>query len=585
VAGVSPTNITDCCKPFKIQTPHSPSVNYFYSTTQPFDPFLRVSRKIKPLMKKLVIIPFLLLTFGAAKAQNCYASFNYTQNGSVVSFLNQSSPVDSFTTFLWTFGDGDTSFLSNPVHSYNSTGMHLVCLTMETSTGCTATYCDSVFTDTIGTATCYAAFSYSQDGPEFQFQNNSISQSAAVYEWNFGDGSTSSAYEPNHNYSQAGYYIVCLTVTADDGCTNSSCTYVQVIDTSCSIFLLYYMNGTDVQFYAGNPGNGNGSYSWDFGDGQTSTQMSPFHSYDTPGYYYVCVQYNDSNCYAIDCDSFYVGSADSCAAGFYAWQTNADVQFTPYYYDPLKSYLWSFGDGTYSNEGYASHTYSEDGIYEVCLTVTGGGCNSTTCQSLYFTNDSLNNNNGACEADFQISGIDTASSTIWITDYSTGANTYLWDFGDGTTSTVQYPSHTYSQNGTYEVCLTIICDSNESSFHCEWIGIMDSLVSGDNEIRSGFTMNVIPGSITSVTPVNPSAAIAAFPNPTSGNMQLQLPADVHGSGILSLYDAPGRLALSQEIVVYGKELISIDLHGLAEGFYLLQLRINDQLFTTRLIKQ
>lgn len=537
-------------------------------------------------MKKLAVIPLLLLTFQAVKAQNCYAAFNFIQNGSTVSFNNQSAPIDSFTTFVWTFGDGDTAFSFNPTHTYNSTGMHLVCLQMETASGCTAIYCDSVFTDTSNTSNCLAAFTYTQDGLSFQFNNDSYASGQATYLWNFGDGNSSDTYSPNYIYSQAGYYLVCLTVNTDNGCTNTYCQYIQVTDTNCMVTMNYYAMGNDIQFYAGNANNGNGTYLWDFGDGTTADEMNPFHTYANPGFYFVCVQYTDSNCTAIDCDSFYVNNGDSCSADFFTWQSNGTVQFSPFFYDPVNAYLWNFGDGTWSNNAYSSHVYDQEGVYEVCLTVTGGGCTGTSCQSIYYMNDTMNNNSGICNADFQISAVDSSYSTIWITDLSTGANTYLWDFGDGTTSSVQYPSHTYSEDGLYEVCLTILCDSNQVSFHCEWIGIMDSLVSGDDsEIRSGFTLNVIPEVVSSIVPVAPAVTFSVYPNPTSGIIQFQLPASAPGEGLLQIRNMVGQVVKAHTIRLNGNETIQADLQDLQDGMYLIQLLVNEQAFTSLVMRQ
>jgi hypothetical protein len=117
------------------------------------------------------------------------------------------------------------------------------------------------------------------------------------------------------------------------------------------------------------------------------------------------------------------------------------------------TFAWDFGDGSTSTSSNPSHTYAAEGTYYVCLTVTdtvGGGCTSTNCDSVHVFTPAPH-----CNAHF-FNLRDTITNGI---RYFSGNNsqgaTYAWDFGDGSTSSNEDPSHVYANAGTYYVCLTV----------------------------------------------------------------------------------------------------------------------------------
>jgi hypothetical protein len=118
---------------------------------------------------------------------------------------------------------------------------------------------------------------------------------------------------------------------------------------------------------------------------------------------------------------------------------------------------WNFGDGVTSEESNPEHTYQYSGYFQVCLTISSedslSGCYDVTCQTI------LAGDTSACKANF-ISVLDSNDITPYFYrfyDLSTGnINSWLWDFGDGTSSTEQNPAHQYDQGGTFEVCLTVM---------------------------------------------------------------------------------------------------------------------------------
>ncbi|MBK9730972.1 MAG: PKD domain-containing protein [Chitinophagaceae bacterium] len=537
-------------------------------------------------MKTFTIIPLLLALLVSSQAQVCYVDFAFSQNASNVYFANLSEPIDSTTSFVWSFGDGTSSTDINAEHYYSSQGIYEVCLFMQNANGCADQHCDTLYVDSTNTVSCFAGFNYTEDGLQLTFSNSSIPGAGQIAcSWNFGDGSTSTAFEPVHEYSQAGMYLVCLQISSLLGCSDTYCEFVTVTNPGCSASFTFQAAGSEVQFYASNGSGGTGTYSWNFGDGETSSQVNPLHNYAAAGLYNVCLQYTDSNCSATACDSFYVNSGDSCYADFYAYQSYASVIFMSYNYDPSKTYFWDFGDGTYASDASVSHQFQDEGIYTVCLVVSDSSCMATSCQSIYYSPDSISNNGGSCEAAFEVAAIDTANSTVWLTEMSTGANSYLWSFGDGTSSTVQYPSHTYAQNGSYQVCLSIECDSNNTSSYCQWIGLMDSLVNGGVDItRSGFVLNVKPQVISAISPIE-TQKLTVFPNPVNDALQFTFPASINGIANLRILNRVGQLVDQKNIAVNAGGFNTVDLRHLNSGMYLLQLVSDGKIFTGSFVKQ
>ena len=130
------------------------------------------------------------------------------------------------------------------------------------------------------------------------------------------------------------------------------------------------------------------------------------------------------------------------------------VQFTNDITGPVTEYTWSFGDGTTSNQPNPAHVYTSMGTYDVSLLVTGPGGSDTKVKANYIT---VNAPLPPLVAKFTAAPLlGYAPLEVQFSNQSTGPwQTVLWDFGDGNTSTVSNPLHTYQEPGYYSVSLTI----------------------------------------------------------------------------------------------------------------------------------
>lgn len=152
-------------------------------------------------------------------------------------------------TFYWSFGDGTNDTTTHPFanHNYGTNGMYYACLTMVTFDSCVATFCDSVLIGPPANPTCQAGFWASPSpnmggqGNHTHFNNMSSSNDhIAAWHWDFGDGDTSIAHSPIHNYSAPGSYVVCLTMTTVNGCVDTHCDTVTIHPPSVNLWVNHH---------------------------------------------------------------------------------------------------------------------------------------------------------------------------------------------------------------------------------------------------------------------------------------------------------------------------------------------------------
>ena len=401
-------------------------------------------------------------------------SANRTSGKVPLSVQFTDSSQNNVTSWSWQFGDGGTSTKQNPVHTYTAPGTYTVNLTVMNNCG-SGTASKPMYITAEPCPLPVADFSANRTSGKVplsvQFTDSS-QNNVTSWSWQFGDGTTSIEQNPVHTYTVAGDYTVTLTVTNECGCDSASKQEFITAEPCPPPVADFSANRTSgkaplsVQFTDLST-NDPDTWLWQFGDGDTSTEQDPVHTYTTPGTYTVNLTVtNECGCDSASKQEFI--SAEPCpppVADFSANRTSGkaplSVQFTDLSTNGPDTWLWQFGDGDTSTEQNPVHTYTTPGTYTVTLTVTNEcGCDSASKQEFITAEP--------CPlpvADF--SANQTCGKiplSVQFTDLSTnGPDTWLWQFGDGATSTEQNPVHTYTTPGTYTVTLTVTnecgCDS------------------------------------------------------------------------------------------------------------------------------
>ncbi len=354
-------------------------------------------------------------------------------------------------TWRWDFGDGDTSNVQHPTHVYPDTGMYTVTLTVYGPGGS-----DSK------TEPLYIIV---YDGPQAGFdvvpdsgvapltvQISNRAQNVRTGKYYFGDGDSTSSANPSHTYDSVGIYTVTQIVENPCGedTTKKTVTVTRqeppvanfrAPDTCVGEYILFTDLSTGVIT----------DWHWQLGGGDTSIAQHPTHAYGTPGPYYVTLTVTGPG--GSDTASQWIQIWGMPAANFVAVPDSGAVNLTVTFTDRSvagATYHWDFGDGYTDSVRNPVHIYDSVGTFWAVETVSnmcGTDVDSTEIKvtqripppEAEFSNDSV------CVED-----------TVTFTDLSTGNITsWLWYFGDGDSSIVQNPTHSYDSVKTYTATLIV----------------------------------------------------------------------------------------------------------------------------------
>lgn len=375
-----------------------------------------------------------------------------------VTFKDQSTNTP--TGWHWDFGNGQTSTFQNPVVFFDP-GTWTVTLVAENGNGTSAPVTQVITVSEKPTVAFTASATTGCYPLGVQFTDQS-STGIVKWEWDFGDGDVSTDRNPYHVYRRSGTFVASLKATNAAGCSDFSkpttisinngvkADYTNTISQSCKPPALVTFTNTSQEF-------GNMSYFWDFGDGSTDTRKDPpTHTYtQVKAYTVTLIAKSDQGCVdtlkgnnqinivnTVTSDFTY--NSGSCS-GTATTLTNTS---TPQPYTAV----WDFGDGTPTGSGAAavSHVFANDGTFNVKLVNNFGNCIDSITKPVtivtginvgFIAKDTLN-----CKVPADVVFTDTSKGN---------ATSWLWNFGEGSPSTQQNPTHRYSNAGTYNVSLSV----------------------------------------------------------------------------------------------------------------------------------
>ncbi|MGI9190664.1 MAG: PKD domain-containing protein [Chitinophagaceae bacterium] len=454
------------------------------------------------MKKSILFVLFILLGFFQKANAQCAYSHVEVGNTTTLSYLWPIALIYSLDSVRIDFGDGNSILQVIPVpptaqHTYANPGVYNVCLTRYLSmlgnpTPIPCTFCDSIYIGGLPTnCTAQAGFFFVNNGLQYNFISSGtcINCATQTYTWDFGDGTilSNASANVNHTYATPGFYNVCLTVNG-----------VAANSTTCS---------------------------------NTSCQA-------------ISVVANPAPC---NSTASYTSSINAQTASF----TNNSTCFNC----AITSYVWDFGDGSPTNNTPSpTHTYAAPGTYTVCLTTTGmdsmnvGTCVDDTCMSITIAGipnctavSNFTNVNNVNVVQYTSTGTCTGCSTV----------TYAWNFGDGGTSSLPNPTHTYAANGNYNVCLTL-SGTNANNQPCSNQLCRNVMVSGlgvNNFVQQ---------------------PLSVYPNPANDWLYIDLPATQQAQR-LRICDMFGRVMQEVSLSQYHAPNYALKLPSITAGLYTIQL--------------
>ena len=308
------------------------------------------------------------------------------------------------------------------------------------------------------------SYSVTEGTGSVTFKLTNVSDEASV-KWNFGDNETSTELNPTHVYKKSGTYTVVVTIADGDVYQLTQSVTVNVTDNvnnAPEAAFISEVNGKTVKFTnkSSDKDGDQLSYVWDFGDGQKSTDANPTHVYADYGNYSVKLTVSDGKTESSITNPVKVSSENNPPVPEFSYtEENGLVKFTNTSNDPdgdELSYVWDFGDNTTSTQVSPEHQYAKSGAYTVKLTANDGAATVTKEHSVNVSIiDPVVNHKPVAMFSYS-----AAQNVVTFTDGSTDADgdqlSYVWDFGDGQSSTAKNPQHTYeAKNASYTVKLTV----------------------------------------------------------------------------------------------------------------------------------
>jgi N-acetylneuraminic acid mutarotase len=507
---------------------------------------------------KLHIIPFPVADFTVSDTAICL-------KGNGFKLSNHSTVTSGNLSYEWTLGDGATSTKKDTFHSYITADTFFVKLKASLRATC--------YDDTTKRIIVYPQ-------PELQFatndsiqcfndnnfvftNNSAIKWGTQSYLWDFGDGSNSANLNPLHSYLKANSFLVALTAISDQSCNDTIQKVVKVLPSPVAAFDISDTAQCLNRSFAFNnkssiPKGTIAQQQWNFGDGQTATTVNSNHSYLNEGSFKVGLSVtSDQGCmdsvmktivaYPMPEASFTVNDSIQCLRGNSFSFTNTSTISS----GSLNTF-WKLSDGANSVLNSYQHSFSGSGIFDVKLLSTSGhNCKDSLLQKLYV------NDNPVVNLGKDTTLTDKQSITL---DAGAGMKEYLWSDG----STKQQ--------------ITLDTTGYGIGTHTIWVQVTKNDCDGFDSINITFKKSTgISGSEIE--------NVKVFPNPFTYNIWLQVPPTSQKSKV-RIYNVFGVEVYRNNL--YPTNWISItviNLSGLTQGVYYLEINDDVNKRVLRLVKE
>ncbi len=530
---------------------------------------------------------------------NCNASFTTTTTGlTVIATPLQVANVQH----QWNFGDGGSSTVAIPTHSYTTAGAYVIKHTvLQYSTNSNTVICRDSIMQTVlvqnppnpcNTTAYYTYVRDSTNRKKFNFTNASLNYASTdTLRWSFGDGTYSNDNNPSHTFANYGMFTVCIRiarpVTAGSvPCVREYCSVVTVdsliVPVTCTANFTTAITGATVVCTSAMTG-ANITHSWDFGNGTTSTIANPTIIYVNGGVYIIThkirvvgptgtvaicentVVKTISITIPTPCNlqAYFVYSRDS-ANRKKVYFSNATVGFLA-----TDSIRWNFGDGTaFSYAANPDHIYANYGTYNVCIRVkrnstiaSAAPCLSEICKTVIVDSAGFINTTCPYTVNFTMLRDAVNFRKVYFTNISTNVAGAIatWYFGDGTTATGWNAVHEYATTAVvYQPCLRVTYSINCSKIECKVLQLPTSNV----------------------------CTLQPYPNPASsvvnGTVHLTQPMTIY----TRIYNQNNFIVRQeQQSGIVGTNTITINVATLPTGMYRMEVQYGNQICRAMFMKQ
>jgi PKD repeat protein len=347
---------------------------YFYVSSQ-----LRNQNPSNMHKQLLFFISLLLFISCEKKVVDKEPLFTFSTTGDGV--YQFKSDADNATSWEWNFGDGSTSTEKDPTHTYTKNGNYTVVLIAKNKKG----QVTKVYQIEVNDAPKpMGDFTFTNEGNgQVSFKNNSTN--AESYVWDLGDGETSTDKDLIHNYARNGTYQVVLTVKNFNGETESKQEVIISDAPKPVVSFTLKSNGNDQISFTNTTTNAE-SYVWDFGNGSTSTENNPTHTYTKNGTYEVKLTAKNFNGESFIVQNVTIADATKPTANFSFRNGSGGVVYFDHQSTNYESINWSFGDGRTSSNERPTIVYSKNGNYNVVLTAKNQNGEGTITKTVTISN-------------------------------------------------------------------------------------------------------------------------------------------------------------------------------------------------------